>query len=438
VSISSNVARGSSRIAARSIGIHPWKYVLAIAAIACGVAQTDEFHYNNAILGARAMGLAGAYTAVADDASGLAYNPAGIVLSQGDSMTGSVNAYQRTQFHYDKVGEGDTDWNRDSSNFVPNFFGIIKHFSLGTVGISYAITDSLSEDQDHLRYSLPANDPGDHVARVAANYNNEETTYNVGPSYARMLSPDLSFGVTLYLHYRKAQTIDNENTLYVDDEGSVWTDWYNDYWELHEYGVRPILGLLYAPKDGRFSLGLTLRRTVVLWSNSEQQTTEASFSEDDSEEDFEFYKTDARKRYPWTATLGAAFFPTHRLLLSTDLTYHTAVTDHEYNDRRAVLDGAVGIEYYLTNTLAIRGGLFTNRANSYDPRSSRPDQDEQVDLYGSTLSLSYERRGRSISLGGSYSRGTGTTRVGQWKGLGIINDMSASALTIFAGAAYQY
>ncbi len=363
---------------------------------------------------------------------------AGIVLSSGDSMTGSVNAYQRTQFHYDDVGEGDVDWDRDSSSFVPNFFGIIKHFSFGTIGISYAVTDSLSEDQDHLRFGLPANDPEDRVARVSANYNNEETTYNVGPSFARMLSPDLSFGVTLYLHYRKTQTIDNEYTLYVDQEGSIWSDWYNDYWELHEFGVRPILGLLYSPSDGRFSLGITAKHVFVLDSKSEEQITEATLSEDSSEESSEFFQTQARKVYPFTATVGAAFFPSHRLLVSADITYHTATRDPEYGDRRAVLDGALGIEYHLTNTLALRGGLFTDRANSYDPTGSRLDQDEQVDLYGSTLSISYEHRGRSISLGGIYSRGTGTARIGQWKGIGIINDMSASKLTIFAGASYQY
>jgi len=39
----------------------------------------DEFHYNNLLIGDRASGMGGAYTAISDDASGMYYNPAGIV-----------------------------------------------------------------------------------------------------------------------------------------------------------------------------------------------------------------------------------------------------------------------------------------------------------------------------------------------------------------------
>ncbi|MEO1175145.1 MAG: UPF0164 family protein, partial [Myxococcota bacterium] len=48
--------------------------VLLLAAPARG----DDTHYQDFIVGGRAVGLGGAFTALADDPSGLFYNPAGI------------------------------------------------------------------------------------------------------------------------------------------------------------------------------------------------------------------------------------------------------------------------------------------------------------------------------------------------------------------------
>ena len=55
-------------------------------------AWADSYHYKNLIVGDRASGMGGAYTAISDDPSGLYYNPAGIVYSQGTNVSASANA----------------------------------------------------------------------------------------------------------------------------------------------------------------------------------------------------------------------------------------------------------------------------------------------------------------------------------------------------------
>lgn len=55
----------------------------------------DEFHNINQLIGDRATGMGGAYTAVSDDASGLFYNPAGIVYVTDKNFSASVNAFFR-------------------------------------------------------------------------------------------------------------------------------------------------------------------------------------------------------------------------------------------------------------------------------------------------------------------------------------------------------
>ena len=53
----------------------------------------DDLHYVNMLVGNRAAGLGGAYTAISDDPAGCFYNPAGIAFSPYTSLSASVNAF---------------------------------------------------------------------------------------------------------------------------------------------------------------------------------------------------------------------------------------------------------------------------------------------------------------------------------------------------------
>ena len=127
--------------------------VLALA-LYTGNLLADEYHYNNIIIGDRAAGLAGAYTAISDDASGLFYNPAGIVFSEDLQLSASANAIHETELTYKSVLNGG-DWKRKSSNVVPNFFGMTSKFGAGYLGFSYAVTDFEVEDQDSQFTNIP-------------------------------------------------------------------------------------------------------------------------------------------------------------------------------------------------------------------------------------------------------------------------------------------
>lgn len=58
----------------------------------CGTSlRADDAHYQNLLVGERAGALGGAYTAIADDVSGLYYNPAGIVDAKRASLSVSAS-----------------------------------------------------------------------------------------------------------------------------------------------------------------------------------------------------------------------------------------------------------------------------------------------------------------------------------------------------------
>lgn len=160
-------------------------------------AGADELHYNNILVGDRAAGMGGAYTAISDDPSGLYYNPAGIVFAPGRSFSASVNAFQYSQKKYKDV-LGGNGWERRSSNLQPNYFGIIQPLGEGKIGFSYAVPDSRLEDQDqtfggYIGCVDTACTDKATVTNYVINMNDTDYTYNFGPSYARKLNDNFWF-----------------------------------------------------------------------------------------------------------------------------------------------------------------------------------------------------------------------------------------------------
>ena len=66
-------------------------------------ATADQFHYNNVPVGTRAVGMGGAFGGVADDASGVYYNPAGLAFALSNDIQGSANAFYSKTTTYEKT-----------------------------------------------------------------------------------------------------------------------------------------------------------------------------------------------------------------------------------------------------------------------------------------------------------------------------------------------
>ena len=164
----------------------------------------DALHYNNILVGNRAAGLGGAYTAISDDASGLYYNPAGIVFSDDLQLSASANAVHTSTLTYKDVLGSGGDWKRKSSTIVPNFFGLTTKLGVGTFGFSYAVTDFDLEDQDTRLTDIPG------ISSYVINIKNSDKVTKFGPSYAIRLNDEWNIGATLYLHDREQDLVQNQ------------------------------------------------------------------------------------------------------------------------------------------------------------------------------------------------------------------------------------
>lgn len=418
-------------------------HLSATALMACLTiqgAQADQYHYTNLLIGDRASGLGGAYTAIADDPSGLFYNPAGIIYGSDSNVSGSMNAYQMSSTTYENVLGGAHDWTRNSSALVPNFFGVFQPFGKGKLGFSYAVTDSVLEDQDQTFRNVNAN-----VTQFTINTNNQDTTYNIGPSFAMAIRDDLAVGFTLYGHIRTREHISNQLVFGTYGAGIPDESWSNEYDELDEFGFRPIFGLMWTPRDD-ISIGLNINRTLLSSSSRDIQNSYKCPENPDTQAQIDAgcpatgfvddvfsqeASSSSKATYPLQMRLGAAYFPSPSLLLSGDLIYNGSTND----GKEAVVNFAVGSEYYLDASWAVRAGLFSDFANTPDVKSGRAGQAEHIDMIGVSLSGSHFSRNSALSVGFSYATGKGKADV---FGDGNIQDARMSSLTIFMSATYSY
>ncbi len=397
----------------------------------CGIAIADEFHYNNFLIGDRASGMGGAYTAISDDPTGLYYNPAGIVYSTGRNLSASVNSYYNQTKKYENVIAGN-GWERHSSSLLPNFFGITQPLGKFQFGFSYAVPDSIFEDQDQTFSNLPSQFAGVMVSKYVINFNNEDTTYNFGPSLALEINSNLSVGMTLYLHHRRNQTILNQ-FIALDNGKFQWT---NQYIELVERGYKPVLGVMWSPMD-KVSIGLAVAKTFLYSSSINNQKTVfddtlgITFVDMTNPPD-----TGVKRKYPVEVRAGAAYFVSSNLLISIDGKYYGKGTSPVFGDTVKVLNGALGAEYYLNKSWAVRGGIFTDMANSPELNTTKSGQAEKVDLYGASMSISNFTRNTSITLGGNLTSGSGKAQI--VSGSTDIQNLKVSGWTLFLSSSYSY
>ncbi|MBI5889839.1 MAG: outer membrane protein transport protein [Nitrosomonadales bacterium] len=396
--------------------------ILLILSLLCGgeFAVADEFHYNNMLIGDRAAGMGGAYTAISDDATGLYYNPAGIVYVGDKNFSASVNAYYSQSKKYENVF-GNQSFERNSSALLANYFGIVKPFGRYKIGFSYAVPDAVSENQNQVFTNIT-----NLTSRFTINLNNRDSTYNFGPSIATEINDDLSVGITLYAHQRDAQLILNQFVESLDPNTSAPSArWENNYFRINETGIKPILGVSWSPAE-KLSLGLSLSKTFVLNSSTSQQVTcyDNSIYDPTNNQATCFNGATAptlqvpthsnsgiKRDYPARLALGAAYFSSRDLLVTADWSYHTAVNDPVYGDKVATYNVAFGTEYYLTRKWAVRAGFFTNMSNAQDIQEGVTKIPEQINLYGASLSLSNFSGTSSVTVGGSVNYGKGKSQI---------------------------
>lgn len=358
-------------------------------------AFADMEYQKNTMLGGRAATLAGAYTAISDDASAAFYNPAGLSFATTNSFSGSSNVYSTSSTVYEKAIDNQ-DWKRNSNNLKPNFFGVVQKKGNETYAFSYAVTDAMVEHQDQIfQHLTTAVNP---IDLYVLNLHQEDNTYLIGPSYAKKISDEFSWGASFFYHYRLYRRAQSQLIRYTDttDEAS-----YSNTTK-KEKGFKPEIGFMKS--KGKFSFGATLAKTLILTSLTDSQLNQKAKGA--STYGFSQQITVPIRKTPFEIQSGLAYFASPYLLFSSNLDYYLYTDNSHVN----VMNLSFGGEYYLSEKHAIRSGLFSNRTNTKETSKSTRTL-EHIDMYGLSAGYTLYSGNTAITFGGIYSTGTGKAQI---------------------------
>lgn len=423
--------------------------ILGAWTLATSEASADQFHYNNVTIGTRAVGMGGAFTGVADDASGVFYNPAGLAFALSNDISGSANAYYQKTSTYKGAICGE-DFTETSGGSVPSFFGGLQKLDRYVEGLVFAFgaysTDSDLKDQDTLLKNRTEGCGARPIESYHRASNARANTYYAGAAVGKRVGSRIAWGLGVsyvnvdelvqeYQDFKQVRGLDNAGTL-------GWTVYSGNVRQhLEVFGAQPVFGV-QAALPGNVAVGLTFKKGIVasqrlqvdsetqtnILSNDQKAASDASAS--GASDSLITAKSNLRAKsskpignLPAEIRVGFAWFASPTLLLTTDIVHHTAVTDADVikDDKglaifgtralyakEAVTDYALGAEYYVMASIPLRLGLFTNNdarpkinkvdaaafdvskvCSNVDTHAKYCDQPDHVDYLGETLFIAW-------------------------------------------------
>ncbi|MFZ9518913.1 MAG: hypothetical protein ACO3A4_00390 [Silvanigrellaceae bacterium] len=446
-------------------------YRLAVLALtACTlsrVAFAGPYNFSDVLIGDRAMGMGGAFAAVADDSSALHYNPAGLGFATSSNLSAAVNAFQFTRKNYQNVFAGKESFYEDSQDVIPSFTGGVINLGRFSDGLHGAFTlQNLSQQSANQNDFIRLPELGVEFLHRAEKSQTSELVFSVGAG--KRVLPNLSVGlsiggrqltfdqqqfqdVTQKVTPRNIKVIDTvaaSKTLYIGRSlntkqsatavagefggGLLWAPWpwlsigFSSHADLlikqsmrNEGDQISIFHYndLSLPVASDFealpnATAENVQKDIDLYSNkilqrvtSNSQPSKVGFTIKPQSVERSEGMSYGRTRF----RLGLAAFPSPKLMLTLDVAgYHSRtewiLTSDTITDN--VMNIHQGCEYFFTPQFFVRQGLFTN----FDARPEvlkSVKNPEHVDFAGTSFFLGMQTSDSQFSLGGIYQYGWG-------------------------------
>lgn len=334
---------------------------------------------DNSFVGTKAIAMAGAFTGIANDASAVHFNPAGLAfLASGGTHLEAYGYMSLTSFRYENAG---AVFESNEKFPVPGLFAA-HAFDRFALGFGYYIPygGGGTAYQDFMGTGIELKSAAGIQAFTA--------------SAAYRITPDLSVGagVTMYVGVvdtRAPQTISQPVPALVDYE--------SEYEGRSGYGWN--LGVLYEPAEA-LSVGVTVIGPSSVRMDGEERVKIPAFGVDATSD------SAIELGVPWYLTAGVGYTPNPRLTLGLSAAWMSWSDEKEVIITHAGTDAStraathyensyrvsVGMEYVVSERLTLRAGL------KYQPGATRDGylvpSSNDVDLVVPSLGIGY-RFGRT-------------------------------------------
>lgn len=407
-------------------------------------------------VGEEALGLGGAYTGCALDASAAWYDPGGLVFGRPGRVSASFSIGLVDRYTLRDTRPDGFDLDFGDGLGVPLFVGASLQAGReadGTHRHAFAVS-TLSPSQDRRRFAIDRSVAGGSIETLRIQRNDATRYYGI--SYAYRLLREIGLGASIFLATR---SFTHEEVEFA--AGPTGSSVRQSHTELHAEALVFRIGGLFRIED-HFSLGLTFQppaievgaRATVAGARVSDPAGLTLTSED---------QIGARSVIPWQLRLGVAWTPLDSLLFTADATlvgpvgsandpvrrFDTAVDGGTLGYYVApqlwsdwTMNGALGGRGLIEDAVPISLGAFVSVPFGPDV----PDvptslyQPDRVDLFGASLAVGYTADHFDFSIGVTGILGFGRgLRAGPVNGLEpaqwTATDLSTHAIYVFVTGA---
>jgi len=379
--------------------------------------------WNNMLIGCRAIAIGGAFAGIADDASAIYYNPAGLAF-QNQSMSVSVNGFNvwPTYTYSDSFGRNIIN---KSSTTIPQVFMAFKAGERLTLGfgayVPYAGGGVEWDNRDlglYIKSSLGI--------------------LSLTPTLAYALNEKVSIGLNLNVYrsfLEDSRTIENLGNVTTEEDGTA---------------LALGLGLMLKPSE-RLSVGVGIRGPATMKLTGKTTVPVAipglgTFDADLSSE--------TKFKLPWDFELGFAYRISSNFLISTSAQYTMwstldtlektlknipelgdQVTEEPMNFKNILL-WRVGMEYWINDILALRAGIGIDRWAT--PEETLDFVNIDVDKFTLLGGIGYRSGKVQIDAVYAYARGREREKLGTLFGTPAMERFNLDTVIIGLGISYTY
>ena len=425
-----------------------------------GVAYASDTHYQDYPVGGRAVGLGGAFVALANDPSGMYYNPAGIVDVKHSSVQLSTTLYglEIADSFFAAVGRAaNLDTIFTELNIIPSSSASFverphRKTTTGLAKTSYALGAFVPSFRSRNVDTLSKLDTDTSVGCDQISYQRslQDRTLWAGGSIAHRLDERLRFGLSSFLVYRTMRDV--EETSCFGDGAAAERAFASSETNL-SLAVASVLFTfgLQLDVDERLKLGLTVSApTIEVFDSADVRVRQEAANPVAGTSRFLLESLggiEASSRRSTSVRLGGMYVIPRTATFIADLSLHaptsyelikipparrelqdalTIVTDVE---RTAVVNLNLGAEYLVVRWFSVAGGFYTNLSSApdipgNDGATFAEDRLPSVHTFGGSLVLGFFSDYTLTRIGLTMSYGSGTDVVPRYQGLAALGEQA--------------
>lgn len=395
-------------------------FCLAGASLRASAAYSN---YNSVLIGTQAAGMGGAYTALYQDSSAVAfYNPAGLGFAaygpegKNSSASASATVYKKFDTKFGDLDHFTSASLRINQGFfrgVPTSSGSVFTYEKLNAAFSIVVPD----------YETFGGEIRSTATSVSLLNMLDESLWVGGGAGIRLsdlrsdLRSDIAVGLSLYYTARNLSRTVQERIITNSTEALVMSEEKN----ILGNTLVAILGIQSAApqeREGSWNWGVSLRLPSLQISGTGSYFKSVVNTNPFSSVSENHPRVTTLTKIPAKLTFGLAWYPKSEWIISMDLSGYDQVsyrdmsnpgTESDEIHHRMIANVNLGFERPITHWLTLRLGAFTN-FSSHDEPSQIPQvrSGDRLDQIGWSANFGIETRKHFVfTFGGYYTGGRG-------------------------------